>query len=52
MKNEQRMQFLSRAVPSQRGKYACTVPACKTKAKKDGFCPTHDIPLRLEHSQY
>lgn len=52
MKNQQRLQFLVRAVGPQKGTYVCTVPACRVKEKKDGFCPTHSVPLRLQKSVF
>ncbi len=47
MKDATTLQWLKRATPFTPGTYVCTVPGCKTKEKQDGFCPTHNVPLRL-----
>lgn len=47
VKDQTTLQWLKRATPFTPGTYVCTVPGCKTKEKQDGFCPTHNVPLRL-----
>lgn len=52
-KSGERLNLLQRYTKPNRGTYVCTVPGCKTKAKGDGFCPTHDgVPLRLLKAEY
>jgi hypothetical protein len=34
-------------VPPTPGTYECPKPDCRHKQKADGFCPSHDLPLRL-----
>lgn len=52
-KSGERLNLLQRYTRPNRGTYVCTVPGCKTKAKEDGFCPTHDgVPLRLLKADY
>lgn len=50
-KAPERLRFLARAVGPTPGTYHCTVKGCKTVAKQDGFCPVHDVPLRLLHNR-
>lgn len=47
MKDEQTLNWLRQAIPFTPGVYVCTVPGCTVKEKQDGFCPTHNVPLRL-----
>lgn len=47
MKSQDRLNLLRHFVPSTPGRYACTHPDCNVKTKEDGFCPTHNVPLRL-----
>lgn len=47
MKSQDRLNLLRFFTPTPRGSYECTHPDCKVKTKEDGFCPTHNVPLRL-----
>lgn len=49
-KSADRLAVLQRATPPTPGTYVCTVPGCGTKERQDGFCPVHDLPLRLLHA--
>lgn len=46
MKRPERLQLLEQKIITP-GTYECTVPGCPTHRDEDGFCPTHDVPLRL-----
>ena len=46
MKDPERLELLKEKIVTP-GTYVCTVPGCPTKQEADGFCPTHDVPLRL-----
>lgn len=47
MKTKKRLHLLRRFTPPVPGTYVCTVPGCSVKQRDDGFCPQHDVPLRL-----
>lgn len=51
-KSAERVSLLQAYTKPNRGAYVCTVPGCSTKTKQDGFCPTHNIPLRLLKAHY
>lgn len=51
MKSQDRLSLLRRFTPSESGTYVCTMPGCGVKTREDGFCPTHNIPLRLRKAK-